>query len=254
VYTLVGTAASEVIASSLAPTLAGGIVDDYYGYRYPSVYDGRYRSYDTYLSDPFYYDPYRSSVSYRYVSADIAGLHDLDYYGDWTNIDGYGHCWAPRVSAGWAPFRSGYWDIYDPWVRRGFRMNPGAGRPSHGRWTFVQQRWFWVPVEVRTRRSYCPATVAFIPLPQRSDRMGARAGRSLCPRHYDASFRPRYLASREIVNEVTVQRTFVNLNAPSGVTVVPVQALKHKIEPNLIARVDPQVIGKSKPVARTRLR
>ncbi|HSF25424.1 MAG TPA: DUF6600 domain-containing protein [Blastocatellia bacterium] len=251
VYTLVGTAASEVIASSLAPTLAGGIVDDYYSYRYPSVYDGRYRSYDTYLSDPFYYDPYRSSVSYRYVSADIAGLHDLDYYGDWTNIDGYGHCWAPRVSAGWAPFRSGYWDLYDAWGPSWVSYEPWGWAPYHyGRWAFVQQRWFWVPVEVRTRRSYCPATVAFIPLAQ--DHIGwvpLAPGEVYVPRYYDASFRPRYLASREIVNEVTVQRTFVNLNTPSGVTVVPVQALKRKIEPNLIAQVDPQVIGKSKPVA-----
>ncbi|HSO74778.1 MAG TPA: FecR domain-containing protein, partial [Blastocatellia bacterium] len=103
VYTLAGAAASEVVASTLAPSLAGGIVDDYYSYRHPSVYDGRYRTYDTYVSDPFYYDTYRNSASYRYVSADIPGLHDLDYYGDWTNIDGYGHCWAPRVGAGWAP-------------------------------------------------------------------------------------------------------------------------------------------------------
>jgi hypothetical protein len=175
----------------------------------------------------------------------------LDYYGDWTNIDGYGHCWAPRVSAGWAPFRSGYWDLYDPWGPSWVSYEPWGWAPYHyGRWAFVQQRWFWVPVEVRTRRSYSPATVAFIPLAQ--DHIGwvpLAPGEVYVPRYYDASFRPRYLASREIVNEVTVQRTFVNLNTPSGVTVVPVQALKRKIEPNLIAQVDPQVIGKSKPVA-----
>ncbi|MFY9611313.1 MAG: FecR family protein [Blastocatellia bacterium] len=251
VYTLVGAAASEAIASTLAPTLAGGIVDDYYRYRYPSTYDGRYQSYDTYVSDAFYYDPYRSSASYRYVSADIPGLYDLDYYGDWTNIDGYGHCWAPRVSSGWAPFRSGSWDLYDAWGPTWVSQEPWGWAPYHyGRWTFVQQRWFWVPVEVRTRRSYCPATVAFIPLAQ--DQIGwvpLAPGEVYVPRYYDASFRPRYLASREVVSEVTVQRTFVNLNAPSGVTVVPVQALKRRIEPNLIAQVDPQVIARSKPTA-----
>jgi hypothetical protein len=65
VFTLVSAAATEVVSASLAPTVAGGIVDDYYRYRYPSTYDGRYVSYDTYLADPFYYDPYRSSVSVR---------------------------------------------------------------------------------------------------------------------------------------------------------------------------------------------
>ncbi len=249
VYTLVGSAASEVVASTLAPTLAGGIVDDYYRYRHPSVYDGRYRSYDTYVSDPFYYDPYRSSASYRYVSADIPGLHDLDYYGDWTNIDGYGHCWAPRVSSGWAPFRSGSWDLYDAWGPTWVSHEPWGWAPYHyGRWTFVQQRWFWVPVEVRTRRSYCPATVAFIPLAQDQIAWVPLApGEVYVPRYYDASFRPRYLASREVIREVTVQRTFVNLNEPSAVTVVPVRALKHRIEPSLIAQVDPQVIRRSKP-------
>ncbi|HWP43011.1 MAG TPA: FecR domain-containing protein, partial [Blastocatellia bacterium] len=74
VLTLAAQVAAPLLLSKLAPELAGGIVDDYYGYRYPDLYDGRYRYYDRYLDDPFYYDPYRRSASYRYVNYDVPGL------------------------------------------------------------------------------------------------------------------------------------------------------------------------------------
>src|SRR2546430_2504417 len=59
VFTLLGATANQALASMLAPREAGSIVDDYYRYRFPSRYDGRYQNYDDYLDDPFYYDPYR---------------------------------------------------------------------------------------------------------------------------------------------------------------------------------------------------
>src|SRR5712692_5497873 len=49
VFTLVGATAAQVLASRLAPRDAGNIVDEYYRYRYPSRYDGRYQNYDAYL-------------------------------------------------------------------------------------------------------------------------------------------------------------------------------------------------------------
>src|SRR3989442_10149234 len=114
VFTL-GCGATEAQASMLGRDLAGRVVDEYYRYRYPRRYDGRYLNYDAYLDEPTYYDPYWNSASYEYLSADIPGLYDLDYYGDWTNVNDYGYCWAPRVNAGWAPFQSGYWDLADLW-------------------------------------------------------------------------------------------------------------------------------------------
>ena len=63
VFTLTSAAATEVLSSRLSPSLAGGIVDDYYRYRHPTVYDGRYTNYDAYVDDPFYYDPNRTSTS-----------------------------------------------------------------------------------------------------------------------------------------------------------------------------------------------
>src|SRR5580765_3341198 len=64
------------------PNQAGATVDNYYRYRYPRKYDGRYRSYYTYLDDPYYYDPSRLYSSYNYVSEYIPGIDDLDDYGD----------------------------------------------------------------------------------------------------------------------------------------------------------------------------
>ncbi|HXI90712.1 MAG TPA: DUF6600 domain-containing protein, partial [Blastocatellia bacterium] len=216
VFTLEGATAAQALASTLAPGTAGDIVDDYYRYRYPKVYNGRYRNYDAYLSDPSYYDPYRTSVSYQYLPADIPGLYDLDSYGDWVDVNDYGHCWAPRVSAGWAPFRSGYWDLDDLWGPSWVSSEPWGWAPYHyGRWAFVNQRWFWVPIEVRTRPTYYPAPVAFFSLADQIAWVPLGPSEVYVPRYYD-NFQPRYLASAEIVRVVSVQNTFVNFNAPGA--------------------------------------
>ena len=107
VLTLVSQAAEQAVMARLAPDVAGNILNDYYGYRYPNRYDGRYRNYDAYLDDPDYYDPYSHSVSYEYVAEDVPGLYDLDEYGDWQDVEGYGRCWAPRVQADWSPYLRG---------------------------------------------------------------------------------------------------------------------------------------------------
>ena len=242
------SAAAEALASSLAPDTAGEIVDDYYRYRYPKVYNGRYRNYDDYLDNPSYYDPYRTSVSYQYLPADIPGLYDLDYYGDWVDVNNYGYCWAPRVSTGWAPFRSGYWDLDDLWGPSWVSSEPWGWAPYHyGRWTFVNQRWFWVPTEVRTRVLYSPAPVAFIPVADQIAWLPLGPGELYVSRYYD-NFQPRYLASAEVIQTVTVQNTFVNFTAPGAVTVVPLRSLTRAIEPSVITTVDSGLLAKSRPV------
>ena len=74
--TLVGQTAAQAVLSRLDGRKAGYLVDDYYRYQYPNYYDGRYSNYDAYLSDPFYYDPYRRNVSYQYVTSVIPGIYD----------------------------------------------------------------------------------------------------------------------------------------------------------------------------------
>ncbi len=101
----------------------------------------------------------------RYVSVDIAGVDDLDQYGSWSEVSGYGTCWTPRnVSADWQPYRAGRWVWQDPWGWSWVSNEPWGWAPYHyGRWVTARSRWYWVPVgpNVRTVR-YAPALVAFV--------------------------------------------------------------------------------------------
>src|SRR5712692_152927 len=106
-----GDEGSEAYVSQLDSRVCGNITNDYYSYRYPNTYDGRYSDYQRYQDDPYYYDPYRRSASYQYIpdDAEVAGLDDLDDNGDWEDVSGRGRCWHPRVSSDWAPYRDGSW-------------------------------------------------------------------------------------------------------------------------------------------------
>src|SRR4029079_5593325 len=54
---LAGQAAAQVLLSRLNNNDAGYLVNDYYSYQYPNLYDNRYNNnYDAYLADPTYYD------------------------------------------------------------------------------------------------------------------------------------------------------------------------------------------------------
>jgi len=246
VFTLACSSPSEVVASSIAPDLAGEIVDGYYRDRYAKVYDGRYRNYDAYLADPFFYDPYRTSLSCQYVTADIPGLYDLDYYGDWVNVSDYGYCWAPRVNSGWAPYRLGFWDLDDVWGPTWVASESWGWAPYHyGRWAFVSDRWFWVP-EVRTRPVYSPAAVAFFSMGEQIAWVPLGPREVYVPRYYDQNFLPRYLASGDVINVATRQRTFVNFNAPGAVTVVGMNALRGTIGPGRFSTGDPNVFARSR--------
>jgi len=249
VFTLTGASPTEAVASTLAPDAAGEIVDDYYRYRYPKLYNGRYRNYDAYLSDPSYYDPYRTSVSYQYLPADIPGLYDLDDYGDWVDLDNYGHCWAPRVSSGWAPFQSGFWDLDPLWGPSWVSYEPWGWAPYHyGRWSYVSSRWFWIPAEVRTRPAYCPAPVAFVTVADQIGWVPLAPGEVFVPRYYD-NFRPRYIATPDVIRLADRRTTFINYNVPGAVTVIPVRSLTRRIDVQTISRADQTWVGKSRVVA-----
>jgi len=103
--------------------------------------------------------------SYAYVTADIAGVEDLDQYGRWQQIPDYGWAWSPiSVEAGWAPYRAGRWIWQDPWGWTWVAAEPWGWAPYHyGRWAFWGSSWFWVPVAPTVRVvAYSPALVAFV--------------------------------------------------------------------------------------------
>src|SRR5215469_10356719 len=251
--TLGPSAVDEALVSQIDPGVCGSIVNDYYSYRYPDTYDGRYDNYDTYLNDPYYYDPYRRSVSYQYcpVEEDVAGLSDLDTYGDWDDVGGYGHCWRPNVSAGWALYQDGYWLNDYPLGLNWVSQEPWGWAPYHyGRWAFVNTSWYWVPQEAIARPVYAPALCAFVPLPQ-YQQIGCcplGPGDPYVPRYYDAAFRPQYIGSSVVVNRFVNVTRVVNYNVPGAVTVVPASALVGVIRPGAIIRADQRVISQARPV------
>jgi hypothetical protein len=235
--TLLGQAASEVALSRLSNRDAGYQVDDYYRYQYPNSYDGRYSNYDAYLSDPYYYDPYQRNVSYKYASSNIPGLNDLDYYGDWQNVSGYGNAWRPRVDAGWVPYQQGQWTNNYPYGPTWVSSEPWGYAPYHyGRWANVSNQWYWIPEGVNTTPQYAPALVGFVPLD--SNQIGwvpLGPGDPYAPRYYDDNWQPHYLTRTQVA-----QMQFVNYAVPGAVTVVPVDAWGRPIDPRSVRRVDQQ--------------
>lgn len=236
--TLLSQAASEVALSRLNPQDAGRQVDDYYRYQYPNSYDGRYSNYDAYLSEPNYYDPYRRNVSYQYSSSYIPGLNDLDAYGDWQNVDGYGNAWRPRVASGWVPYQQGQWINNYPYGPTWVSSETWGYAPYHyGRWANVGNQWYWIPDGVNTTPTYAPALVAFVSL-DNANQIGwvpLGPGDNYAPRYYDENWQPRYLSR----TNVSPARLF-NLAIPGAVTVVPVDAWGRAIDPRSVRRIDQQ--------------
>jgi hypothetical protein len=243
--TLVGQAASQLVLSRLNGQDAGRQVDDYYRYQYPDSYDGRYNNYDAYLNDPYYYDPSRRNVSYQYANSSIPGLNDLDYYGDWQNVDGYGHAWRPRVDSGWVPYQQGQWTNDYPYGPTWVSSEPWGYAPYHyGRWANVGDQWYWVPDSASSTPAYAPALVAFVPLTD-TNQIGwvpLGPGDSYAPRYYDANWQPYYLTRTDLA-----PTRLVNYSVANAVTVVPVDYFGRPIDPRMVTRVNPQILTKVRP-------
>jgi hypothetical protein len=242
--TLLGSTAADVVLSQLDGRNAGYLVDDYYAYQYPNYYDGRYRDYNSYLSDPYYFDPYRRNVSYQYANSYIPGLYELDYYGDWRNVDGYGYAWSPRVDAGWSPYQTGYWYTDYPYGPTWVSTEPWGYAPYHyGRWAFVGDRWYWVPDTMNVTPTYSPALVAFVPFSQNEvGWVPLGPGDVYVPHYYTSDWQPQYLTRGDLYQRV------VNLNVPGAVTVVSVDDFTRggfdwrrarKADRNMLAQVNP---------------
>ena len=242
--TLVGTTAADVVLSQLDGGDAGYLVDDYYGYQYPQYYDGRYRDYNVYQNDPYFFDPYRRNASYQYVNSYIPGIYDLDYYGDWRNVDGYGYAWTPRVDDGWMPYQMGYWHTDYPYGPTWVSSEPWGYAPYHyGRWAFVGDRWYWVPDSVSTSPVYSPALVAFMPFGQNEiGWVPLGPGDAYVPHYYDASWQPHYLTRDDLYGRV------VNLDVPGAVTVVTFDEFTRGFDWRRARKADRNMLGSVNPV------
>lgn len=242
--TLLGQTAAQLALSRLNPQDAGYMVDDYYDYQYPDTYDGRYNNYDAYLNDPYYYDPSRRNVSYQYANPSIPGLNDLDYYGDWQQVDGYGNAWRPRVDADWVPYQQGAWTNDYPYGPTWVSSEPWGYAPYHyGRWANVGNQWYWIPETANTTPAYAPALVAFVPVDD-ANQIGwvpLAPGEVYAPRYYDANWQPQYLTRANLV-----PAQLINLGIPGAVTVVPVDAFGRVIDARNIRRIDQQRLASTR--------
>ena len=232
--TLLGQTAAEIALSRINGSDAGYLVDDYYRYQYPQYYDGRYSDYNTYVNDPYYFDPYRRNISYQYASPSIPGLSDLDYYGNWQNVNGYGYAWTPRVSSGWSPYQEGYWINDYPYGPTWVSTEPWGYAPYHyGRWASVGDRWYWIPDGVNTTPTYSPALVGFIPNQNEIGWVPLAPGDPYVARYYDDGWNPYYLSRQDLY-----QQHLVNLGVPGAVAVLPIDDFVRGYDDHRIRRWD----------------
>ena len=156
--------------------------------------------------------------SANYVSREMTGYEDLDEYGDWNYVAGYGPCWRPRaVVAGWAPYRFGHWVYVGRWGWTWVEDEPWGFAPFHyGRWAFVSGGWFWVPGPVVVRPVWAPALVAFVGGGP-GFRFAAGAGVGWFPLAPGEVYVPGYRVSRTYVNNVNITNTTVNVTKVTNV-------------------------------------
>lgn len=93
-----------------------------------------------------YHDQYaknnRSQSPYGY------GLSDLNYYGAFSNVPGYGLMWQPFFTGvGWDPFMDGAWSFYPGYGYMFASAYPWGWMPyRYGNWMFLQgMGWMWQP-------------------------------------------------------------------------------------------------------------
>lgn len=82
--------------------------------------------------------------------ANAPGWNDLDYYGDWYPVEGYGNVWMPGYTNGtFDPYGNGYWANYPGWGFTWISAYPWGWLPYHcGAWNYFDQMgWGWIPGE-----------------------------------------------------------------------------------------------------------
>ncbi len=110
----------------------------------------RYRDGYVYPTHRDPYLPYNVSI--------VAG--NLDHYGGWRVVAGYGNVWFPHEDDNWRPYWHGHWVWVDPvgwtWVGN----EPWGWAPYHyGTWVHEPYGWGWCPGP--ETQYWTPAAVSF---------------------------------------------------------------------------------------------
>ncbi len=76
------------------------------------------------------------------------GVSDLNYYGSYSNVPGYGMMWQPYFTGvGWSPFADGAWMFYPGFGYTWVSAYPWGWMPyRYGSWALVPgYGWMWAP-------------------------------------------------------------------------------------------------------------
>ena len=91
-----------------------------------------------------YHDQYAKNNSSPYGY----GASDLNYYGNYSNVPGYGMMWQPFFTGvGWDPFMNGAWSWYPGYGYMFASAYPWGWMPyRYGNWMFIPNMgWMWQP-------------------------------------------------------------------------------------------------------------
>ncbi len=155
--------------------------------------------------------------SANYVSPEMTGYEDLDDYGRWQYVGGYGTVWVPSaVASDWAPYRNGHWAYISPWGWTWVEDEPWGFAPFHyGRWAYAENRWCWVPGPVVVRPVYAPALVAFVG--GVGIAIGGGPGVAWFPLAPGEVYVPYYRGSRNYWERLNVTNTVVNVTRVTNI-------------------------------------
>jgi len=94
------------------------------------------------------------------VHGPVYGWSDLDAYGEWAMIPGFGYGWSPFSPMGWAPYTVGMWNWYPGMGYTWIGGEPWGWLPYHyGMWDYSAEfGWFWMPGDFG---SWSPALVSW---------------------------------------------------------------------------------------------
>jgi len=191
--------------------------------------------------------------SANYVSPEMTGYEDLDDYGRWQYVGGYGTVWVPAgVASDWAPYRNGHWAYIDPWGWTWVEDEPWGFAPFHyGRWAYAGNRWCWVPGPVAVRPVYAPALVAFVGGVGIS--IGGGPGVGWFPLAPGEVYVPYYRGSRGYVERVNVTNTVVNVTRVTNIynqrNVTNITYVNQRVN-NGVTLVSRDTFVNARPVAR----
>ncbi|MBV9263931.1 MAG: FecR domain-containing protein, partial [Candidatus Eremiobacteraeota bacterium] len=95
----------------------------------------------------------------------LAGYDNLNDYGKWQAVAGYGQSWVPNEPAGWVPYRNGTWSWEGGYGWTWIGSEPWGWAPYHyGNWYYCScgaSGWAWLPPSHGASPAWSPALVGF---------------------------------------------------------------------------------------------